>query len=135
MNTIAKFSYSVFISFVTGLFVAWPIAHQWASVLPWQRFNNIGLFFGISAVLSVVSLKVLGRVFASYDSIRAICLMLGAALCFSLVRQEVTLLVWPALWALPGTFLGSALGKFWVKRPTVSVTEAVPTREVELQSS
>jgi len=85
--------------------------------MPDQRLGAVGLFFGTSAVLSLGFLALTRRSSPIGDAVRALCLMLGAALCFSIVRQEVTLLVYAALWAPPGTFLGTALGKLFWERP------------------
>jgi len=118
-------------SFFVGFVVTWSGAHQWDVVMPYQRLGEDVLFFVMSAALSLGFLALTRRSSPVGDAIRALCLMLGAALCFSIVRQEVTLLVYAALWAPPGTFLGTALGKLFWERPAVSQSESVTPQEVE----
>jgi len=122
---------SALIGLVVGFVLAQPDAGQWDVVVPYQRFGPIVLFFGISTVLSLAFLALTRRASPVGDFVRAACLMLGAALCCSIVRQEVTLLVYAALWAPPGTFLGTALGKLFWERAAVSESESVTPQEVE----
>lgn len=122
---------SALVGLVSGFAVAHPGAEQWNVMMPYQHFGPIALFFGVSAVLSLAFLALTRRASPVGDFVRAACLMLGAALCFSIVRQEVTLLVYAALWGPPGTFLGTALGKLFWERPVVSPSENVVPQEVE----
>lgn len=114
-----------------GFSLSYPSSQQWDLVMPDQRLGTIALFFGVGAILSLGFLALARRSSPVGDIVRAACLMLGAALCFSIVRQEVTLLVYAALWAPPGTFLGTALGKLFWERPVVSQSQAAVSQEVE----
>jgi len=122
---------SAVVGLVIGFALSYPSSQQWDLVMPDQRLGAVALFFVTSAVLSLGFLALTRRSSPVGDAIRTLCLMLGAALCFSIVRQEVTLLVYAALWAPPGTFLGTALGKMFWERPAVSQLEAAVPQEVE----
>ena len=117
-----------------GFAVAWPNATQWDLIANDQRFQSIGLFLSGGLLLSLFSVAISKRVWPLGDAARALGFLLGAALCFSLVRQQATLLVWNSLWGVSGTFFGAALGKILLSRVKVKVTAAKSEREEVLCS-
>jgi hypothetical protein len=134
-RALLKIALSSFGGFICGFVLVWPQAHQWSMVLPNQRLYEAAIFFAASMVLSLMLAKRQRGINPQCDVARAMCLTLGAAVCFSLTRQEVVLFVHASLWATPGTFLGSALAKVLFFRHENSPRVAMKEKAERLLSS
>lgn len=114
MKSPISMTFSAICGFGCGVMVSWSGAHGWNVVLTTGRLAEALTFFVVSAFLSVL-MKSLNHSNFAEDVIRAFAFLLGAAFCFSLVRQEANLLVYSSLWAVAGTFLGAAISKVLFK--------------------
>lgn len=114
-----KFSFPMLLSAVCGLgsgiLLSWAGAHQWNVAMPAERLAEAVTFFTVSISLTVL-LKSRNLSGTGEDAVRTITSLFGAALCFSLVRGEAILLVYSALWFIPGAFLGATLSGILSKR-------------------
>jgi hypothetical protein len=118
---------SFFLSVVCGALLVLPEATRFEVSMPTPRLMAAASFAGTSLVLSLL-LTALSRSSRPEEAfIRGFSFILGSIFCFSVVRQQATLMVWSALWSMPGSLLGEAFGRlFLVNTPIVTAVEKDP---------
>lgn len=122
------------LSILGGALLAVPEATSFEVSMPTPRLTAAVTFLCVAVLLSLLQGYWQRKSRSTDAMMRGVGFLVGAALCFGVIRQQATLLVWSALWAVPGSFFGAWFSRFLFERveilePKANFTRVAPEGE------